>query len=77
MVIDVSKLCRTKRSGGPLLMIIEAFDIVDASTTQLLKCGGRCRRRLVSHLPEEVLVYVRAVMERQKARVEETGKWQK
>lgn len=56
MVNDGSKLWRTKRSGGPLLMTIEAFDIVDDTAPQVW--GEVQARRLVSHLPEEVLVCV-------------------
>lgn len=56
MVNDGSKLCRTKRSDGPLIMTIEAFDIVDDTAPQVW--GEVQARRLVSHLPEEVLVCV-------------------
>lgn len=67
MVNDGSKLCRTKRSGGPLLMTIEAFDIVDDTAPQVW--GEVQARRLVSHLPEEVLVCVCDDAETKKTRV--------
>jgi len=68
MVNDGSKLCWTKRSGGPLITTIEAFDIVDDTAPQVWGEVQACR--LVSHLPEEVLecvcVCVCVMMQRQK-----------
>lgn len=45
-------------------MTIEAFDIVDDTAPQVW--GEVHARRLVSHLPEEVLVCVCVMMQRQK-----------